>query len=124
MVDRKQFDSRRIALEQALQAKLGLRGKSLRLRLNRAGRLLPKRLHAEGRYLVQAQEKLSHPRLSQQVDHARVAKAFDAFDEHLKTIDPRDRRRGKLVGWLAGLVANLIALAALVVLLLRWQGVI
>ncbi len=122
MIDRKQFDARRAALEEQLHDKLGLRGKTLRSRLRRAGRLLPRRLRAEGGYLVEAQKKLEHPRLATQVDPGRVSRAFDAFDQHLKGIDPADRRRSRLVHWLAGLVFNLLILGALVLLVLRWQG--
>ncbi|WP_428515205.1 hypothetical protein [Roseovarius sp.] len=124
MIDRKQFDARREALEKQLHEKLGLRGKTLSARLRRAGRLLPKRLRAEGRYLVDAERKLSHPRLATQVDEARVGKAFEAIETHLKAIDPVDRRRGRLIHWLAGLVFNLLILAAIVLVALRWQGVI
>ncbi|MFN3208418.1 MAG: hypothetical protein ACE369_05355 [Roseovarius sp.] len=124
MIDRKQFDARREALEKALREKLGLRGKTLRAQLSRAGRSLPKRLWTEGRYLVEANAKLAHPRLATQIDGPRVDKAFAGFEEYLKTIDPADRRRSRLIHWLAGLVFNLLILAVLVLLALRWQGVI
>lgn len=124
MIDRKQFDARREALETQLHEKLGLRGKTLAARLRRAGRMLPKRLRAEGQYLVEAERKLAHPRLATQVDAARVKKAFGALEEHLKSIDAADRRRSRLIHWLAGLVFNLLILGALVLIALRWQGVI
>lgn len=124
MIDHKQFDARREALEKQLHEKLGLRGKTLHRRLRRAGRLLPKRLRLEGQYLVEAERKLSHPRLATQVDEARVEKAFGALEAHLKAIDAADRRRSRLVHWLAGLVFNLLILGALALIALRWQGVI
>ena len=124
MIDRKQFGTRREALEKQLYEKLGLRGKTLGTRLRRAGRLLPKRLRDEGRYLVDAERKLAHPRLATQVDEARVEKAFEALETHLKAIDAADRRRSRLIHWLAGLVFNLLILAAIVLIALRWQGVI
>lgn len=124
MFDRKQFDARTEGLQKALQTKLNLRGKSLRARLRRAGRLLPKRLHKEGQVLLEAQEKLVHPKLAVQIDEAQVNKAFDAFEAHLKIIDPNDRRKAKLVGWAAGLVFNLLVLAVLVIALMKWQGAV
>ncbi|MGK7651814.1 hypothetical protein ACSQ76_05120 [Roseovarius sp. B08] len=124
MIDRKQFGTRREALEKQLYEKLGLRGKTLGTRLRRAGRILPKRLREDGRYLVDAERKLSHPRLATQVDEARVEKAFEALETHLNTIDAADRRRSRLIHWLAGLVFNLLILGALVLFALRWQGII
>jgi formamidopyrimidine-DNA glycosylase len=124
VIDRKQFDARREALEKQLHEKLGLRGKSLQSRLRRAGRLLPKRLRLEGQYLVEAERKMSHPRLATQVDEARAHKAFDALETHLKTIDAADRRRSRVIHWLAGLVFNLLILGALALIALRWQGII
>lgn len=124
MIDRKQFDARVDGLQEALQSKLSLRGKSLRARLSRAGRLLPKRLQKEGRVIVEAQDKLVHPKLAVQIDETRVNGAFEAFDAHLKTIDPADRRKAKLLTWGAGLVFNLIILTVIVFALMRWQGAV
>ncbi|MEO1138704.1 MAG: hypothetical protein AAFW87_04530 [Pseudomonadota bacterium] len=124
MIDKKRFDAKVEALEQNLQAKLGIRGKSLNARLARAGRLLPKRLHAEGRVLMETQTKVAHPKLATQLDETRITKAFDAFSAYLKPINPSDRRKGKILGWLGGVVFNFIVLTIILVIFLRWQGLI
>lgn len=124
MIDTKEFHQRASKLEETLRTKLGLRGKNLSARLRRAGRLLPRRLRTEAGVLTEAEAKLPHPRLARQVDFVRVNKAFQAIEAHLAKIDPKDRRKGKILGWVGGLVFNLLVLIALLVLILRWQGFI
>ena len=124
MIDKQDFHTKLEALEHKLQSKLGVRGKSLQARLKRAGRLLPKRLHKQGTILLETQEKLVHPKLAVQLDSARVASAFKTFDDHLNAIDPRDRRKGKILGWLGGLVFNLLILAGVLIFVLIWQDIL
>ncbi|WP_135506267.1 hypothetical protein [Roseovarius aestuariivivens] len=124
MIDTKEFHARAAKLEALLQSKLGLKGKSLSARLRRAGRLLPRRLRAEAAILTEAEHKLTHPGLARQVDFPRVTKAFAALEAHLSEVDPKDRRKGKILGWAGGLVFNLLVLIALLVLILRWQGLV
>ena len=124
MVVIKQFYQRASKLEAMLHTKLGLRGKSLSVRLRRAGRLLPRRLRTEAALLTQAEVKLGHPRLARQVDFVRVNNAFQAIEAYLARMDPKDRRKGKILGWLGGIVFNLLLLVAILLLVLRWQGLV
>lgn len=122
MLDPQDFNAKVERLEQRLQTKLGLRGATLSARLRRAGRTLPRYLQKEGAVLLGYQKKIGHPKLAMQSDTTRVIKAFDAFESYLKGIDPKDRRKGKVLGWLGGLVFNLLVLAAVVAALFYWQG--
>lgn len=124
VIDTKEFHQRASRLETQLQAKLGLRGKSMSARLRRAGRLLPRRLRADVAVLTEAETKLAHPVLARQVDFPRVTKAFNAIEAYLTKIDPKDRRKGKILGWAGALVFNLLVLAVILALILRWQGLI
>lgn len=124
MIDPHTFGEQSAALEKALEAKLRLRGRTLDARLRKAGRLLPGRVRRAGRVLTEAQVKLAHPKLSRQVDDTRVSHAFTEFDTYLETIDPADRRKGAILGWLGGLVFNLIVVFGLLILVLRWQGLV
>ena len=107
-----------------LRTRLRLRGRDFGVQLRRAGRLLPKRIHRAGRVLTEARTKLSHPKLARQIDPVLVEKAFEEINAHLATVDPADRRKGAILGWLGALVFNLIVVCALVIGLLRWQGLI
>ncbi len=116
--------SRVTALETLMQEKLGVRGKTLSSRFNRAGRLLPKRIQKAGRVITDAQNTVAHPKLARLCDPKALNAAFSDVTSHLETIDPADRRRGKVLGVLGGMVFNLILLMGAIVALLLWQGVI
>lgn len=112
------------ALSDELHTRLGLRGRGLSARLGRAGRLLPRRLRRAGALIAEAERRMQHPGLARTVDHARLDAAFAEFDTYLKGIDPADRRKGRILGWLGAQVFNLLLAAALLIALLRWRGVI
>jgi len=120
VIDRESFHTRTAQLEAALHAKLRLRGKSLEARLGRAGRLLPKRLHRAGRVIADARMKLDHPRMARMIDYTRVSRAFADFEEFLAGIDPADRRKGAILGWLGALVFNLLLATVCLTVLYRW----
>lgn len=124
MFDPKEINEKSEALGALLRAKLGLRGKTLAAQFRAAGRRLPKRMHREGQLILTALEKLPHPKLAVTIDQARVNSAFTNLNHHLEAIDPADRRKGKILGWLGGVVFNLILVAGLLLAVLRWQGVI
>lgn len=124
VIDATELNKKSNVLNDLLRTKLSLRGRTLEARLSRAGKGLPKRLHRAGQVVVDARKKASHPRLALTVDPAPVETAFQEMTAYLKGVDPVDRRKGKLLNWLGGQVFNLLVIVALLVILLRWQGLI
>lgn len=124
MINPADFETRVAALEELLQGKLRVRGKTLGARLHRAGRRLPKRLRQAGRVLTEAQAQLANPRLARMIDPVRVQGAFDDLETFLGPIDPADRRKGAILGWAGGLVLNLMIAGAALVAVLRWRGLV
>lgn len=122
MIDPGRFRQRSDKLSEALQLKLGVRGRGLETRLRRARRDLPRPLRREGQKLINVGLLVDHPKLARLVDPPSVDTAFDIITAHLKKVDPADRRRGALLGLMGGLVFNLLVLVAAVLVLLRWQG--
>lgn len=124
MIDVKEFNRKSEALSELLQTKLGLRGKTLAVQLRKAGPYLPKRLRKAGQTIVNTHKLSVHPRLSRMGDPAPVNTAFQELTKFLKDIDPSERRKTMVLRWLGMQVVNLAVIGVLVVLLLRWQGVI
>ena len=122
MIDRKDLNEKSESLKTLLKAKHGARGRSLEARVKHAGRRLPKRIQREAQVITQAEAMPPHPKLALTVDSGRVSKAYDAIEEHLNGVDPKDRRKGKLLGWLGGQVFNLILIAAALITVLIWRG--
>lgn len=105
-----------------LHERLGARGRDLGRQVRRAGRRLPRRLRAEAAVLVQAAEMAAHPRLARRVDGAAVARAARVLSDHLRQVNPAERRRTRIVGMAAVVAFNLMVLGAGVVGVLVWRG--
>lgn len=102
--------------------RLGLRGATLAQRVARAGRMLPRRIRRDARYLAEAEGMASHPRLARLVDPDRFDAAQGALAAYLTTIDPSERRMTRIIGITAVIVFDLLVIALLVVVVLRWRG--
>ena len=105
-----------------LEERLGVRGRGLEAKLNRAGRLLPRWVRREADQLVAAQRLMGHPKLKMQSDASAIDAAFTRCERWLKAIDPTERRKDKVLGFLAVNAANLILVGALFVGYLVWAG--
>ncbi|MCF6444020.1 hypothetical protein [Nereida sp. MMG025] len=105
-----------------VRAKLSLRGNSLAVQMSRARRRLSKSLIADGVYLAQAAALAKNPKLARQIDAKRVSRAHLRLRDHLETVNPRDRRIGKLLGFLGQMAFIAITVFVLVVVVLIWRG--
>lgn len=105
----------------ALGRKLRLRGKTLELRAKHAGRLLPRHMRRDVRYLIEATNLSENPRLIRQVDFERVRRAHRNCLRWLSEVDPRARSRDLAwsVGASAGLAILVVAGGLITVLVLR-----
>lgn len=107
-----------------IRDRLQIDGADLADQLRRAGRLLPRARRADGRRLALAAQASQHPRLSRQVDVPGAAAAAARLADHLRRIDPSDRRRTRVLGVLAVISFNLLILIAITLAVLAWRGFI
>lgn len=109
-------------LHALLQAKLGVKGRSLEQALKRAEHHLPRRLRHEGAAIVAAQKMAQNPKLARRMDVAALKRAHDDLSAHLRQIDVADRRKGQVLS-LAGSVAfNLLVVSVGFLVWLVWRG--
>jgi len=106
----------------ALGRKLRLRGKTLAVRVKKAGRLLPRRLRRDLAYMSEALEVAGNPRLARQVDLKRIERTHRYALSWLRDVDPSAQARD-----LAWETAWRVSLAVLVVgggllAVLAWRG--
>ena len=104
--------------------RLRLRGATLEDQVRRAKRLLPRTLVREAQYLAQAETLMRNPKLARMVDAEKARGARDRLTAHLMTVDPKERRKDRILGILGGLAFNLLLIGALAVIWLRWRGVV
>jgi len=107
-----------------METRLRVRGKTLGQQVRKAGRLLPRAERREAVYLAQAATVMAHPKLSRMVDAGKAAKAHARLTQFLKSVDPKDRARGRLLGWLGSLAFGLIVVFVLVVVVLVQRGIV
>lgn len=104
--------------------KFGVRSKSLAKAMAKIGRRVPSRLHKQADVIVEAGKFGGHPRMMMQVDGGAVTKAYNEIAAHLEAIDVADRRKGALLNLAAALSFNVMVVVVLVILILRWRGLI
>ena len=119
---REEFEARSVRLTAAFREKLGVRSASLPQALKRSKRLLPRPVRASGAVLVDAQQKLNHPKIARQLDSTVIERAFQTVEAHLKAIATKERRKDARLRWLALMILNMALIAALLIAILRWQG--
>lgn len=107
-----------------MEARLRIRGRGLAEKLRRGGRMLPRRVRREADYLARSAEQAAVPRLQMQIDHSRVADAYDTCVRYLKPLGRSARRRAILFEIVTGFATGIAATAVLVIGLLLWRGFI
>lgn len=105
-----------------IEERLRLKARTLSHGVRKAGRLLPTWARREARYIVQAAEMARHPKMHARIDDARVAKAHDDLTEYLKTIDPTEQRKTRVLKTLGAISFNLILVVAAFITYLVWRG--
>ncbi|MDQ2089996.1 hypothetical protein [Marimonas arenosa] len=111
-------------LEARLDSKLGLRRGALPVRMRKAGRRLPRWVHRDAQVIGAALDLSAHPKLRRRVDQARVRAAHRRIADHIDQIDPKEQRTRFVLGVLAGLALNMLAMTGLLLAFLYWMKLI
>lgn len=92
--------------------------------LKRARRRLPRRVYRQGLRLAEALPLLEHPKLRLTVEEKPLRGAARELRAHLEQIDLADRRKGFWLGILGSIGFSVLAVLALLIVVLRWRGLI
>lgn len=92
-----------------LESQLRVRGRSLEAQVRKAGRQLPRRIRRDAQSVLSAMTLAQSPKLAPMVDEAATMRAAQRVIDHLKTIDPFDRLKGRVLGIL-GVIAIVVLL--------------
>ena len=111
-------------IDTRLQKGFGQRRGPLLKRLRRAAGGVSKPLAQDVALIDEAVEFEAHPKLRKRVDAAAVKAAHDRIARHLDAIDPKERRKDFWLGLMGSLAFNLLAIVALVILVLKWRGLV
>ncbi|SDY41869.1 hypothetical protein SAMN05444340_107168 [Citreimonas salinaria] len=102
--------------------RLHLRRGPLELRVARARRMLPAAVRRDAAYVARAARKAGHPRLEAQVDPQALSAAYDRAVQYLEGPELRQKRSLARLRVVAGMVANLLIVLALLIAVLSWRG--
>lgn len=105
-----------------MEARLRIRGRGLGEKLRRGGRLLPRKVRRQAEFLARSAEQAAVPRLLVQIDHEKVAEAYDVCVRYLKPLGASARRRAVLLEIATGFASGILVTAVLIVGLLMWRG--
>lgn len=123
-MDSKDLSRKTAHLNALLEQKLGLRKGTLGHRANKAGRLLPGWVRRNLRQLDEAAQMSENPKLARMMDTGALDRAYSTALDYLKTINPKERRKDWWLSLASSMAFNLLLLAAIILGLLRWQGMI
>lgn len=87
-------------------------------------RRIPRRIYKQGMKIAAALPLLEHPKLSLTVDEKPLRAAARDVKAHLEEIDLADRRKGFWLGVLGSVAFSVLCVLILLVVVLRWRGLI
>lgn len=90
--------------------------------LRRADRLLSREARRAGQVLVEAEMLGGNAKTFHRIDEPAVRRAHRRLVAHLRSLDPWDRRKGQLLGFLGAIAGGVLLLVGLGVVVLRWRG--
>lgn len=107
-----------------LEKHLGVKASNFRHAVKRAGRMLPRRLRKQAQMLIEAEDMASHPKLARRIDTSHVAAALRDMNAYLDAQNLAEKRKTRVLGIVAGLAFNLLIFGVLLLIVLRWRGLI
>lgn len=111
-------------LAKRMRERLRVGGDTVTKTLTKARMDLPRRHRAEVDHMLEALQMATHPKLSRQIDQARIERAAQDIMEHLKTVNiGRDRER-RVFDIALTVFMNLAGVAILLVAFLAWKGLL
>lgn len=124
MIEAHTIEARKSALAKLMADQLGVGGATFENMLTRAGRRLPAWARRDAAQIVEASRLAAHPKLARQLDLHALSRAEARLTRYLKSLDPKERRTTARLHLAGGIVLKLLAVAALFLMVLRWQNII
>ncbi|MCB4455036.1 hypothetical protein [Leisingera sp. McT4-56] len=92
--------------------------------LKHVRRRIPRRIYKQGMKLAAALPLLDHPKLRMTVDEKPLRGAAREVKAHLQKIDLAERRKDFWLGVLGSAAFSILCVLILLVVVLRWRGLI
>ena len=112
------------SLRALLGNRLGLRRGPLSRRVAKAGRRLPSSVRTDIVTVADAESMAQHPKIGRRMDPKATAGAYERAATFLEAIDVKDRRKGMLLSIAGSIAFNILAVITLLIVVLRWRGLV
>lgn len=112
------------SLKKLLSTQLGLRRGSLARRVAKAGRRLPTGVRNDIAHLAEVETMMQHPKTAMRLDPASTHVVYERAAAFLRGIDVADRRKGLILSILGSIAFNILAVITILIVVLRWRGLI
>ncbi len=117
--------SRKTEMLRELMAKhLGVKAKSFERACKNAGRRIPRRLRKPAARLTEALQMAQNPKLQRYLDAQALNADYLALHEWLSAKDHAEELKTRRLNLLALIVFQLLLIAVLLMVVLRWRGLI
>ncbi len=120
----KDIEEQAEAVTALFEAHMGIRAATLDAAVKRAGRRLPRGVRAKAGVLTEALVLAQNPKLARRLDYSTTQAAYRDLVAYLETLDLAEEKRTRLLNLLAGIAFNLMVVAVLVLIWLRWRGLV
>lgn len=111
-------------IDALLSERLRVRGRTLGDKVRKAGRLLPRAVSREAAYLAEAEQFAQAPKLARRIDENRIETAHRVVSDYLKSVDPRERQKDRILGILGIVAFNILLFGGLFIYFLWSQGIV
>lgn len=105
-----------------MKSQLRIRGRDLRAQYRRAGRLLPRAVRRDIRYLLETAALGDSPKLARMINADKVARAHRNTVSYLQGIDPKKRMWDRIFSIAASIALALIVVFAVTLYVLVQRG--
>jgi hypothetical protein len=111
-------------LNDLLHCQIGARGADFAASLRYAGRTLPRAVRQAGARIVDLGAQVENPKLARVTDAEALAQDVAIVERFLNRQNPKTRKARARANMAAGLAFQIAVVIALVIIVLRWRGLI
>ena len=112
-------------LSTLLRDRMGVHlGDGFEAKFAKAGRRLPRWARRKGEVILEAMALETHPKLAQQINHAKVNRAFKELRYFLRRQDSKARVKNRILDWITTVAFILFVTGGLILCVMMWRGLI
>ena len=123
-VEQEDYAETSARLHDLMIRQLGAKGEDFPATFRHSGRLLPRKPRQAAQRIIETGAQIGNPKLARVTDHTGLAEDAARVERHLTRLNPQARRARPRANFAAGVAFQLVVIIALVIVVLRWRGLV